>query len=342
MPRKISTGVTGGAVLGRLKALDTELSPILNNQSITVSPSGNGQVVSTKDVEVTSSSKLKFSLGLGQNFVSIKGPNSAIGANVELTLPAAMGSGGQVMTTTGDGELSFQTISLPVTNNTASSATFYPTLTTQTSGSETTITTSSTRLSFQPSTGRLSSTELRATANTASTSTTTGALVVTGGVGVGGSIVASSIQNTPIGSTTRSTGAFTTLTSNAATTFTANTASTSTTTGTLVVTGGVGIGGQMTATSIVETSSIALKENIEPIQDALTAITQLSGVTYDRKDNGEHESGLIAEWVDTVLPDLVTRDQNGGVVGIKYTKLTAYLIEAVKTLKAEIDGLKNK
>jgi hypothetical protein len=149
------------------------------------------------------------------------------------------------------------------------------------------------------------------------------------------------LQNTPIGSTTRSTGAFTTLTSNAATTFTANTTSSSTTTGTLVVTGGVGISGQMTATSIVETSSITLKENINPIENALNSVLKLSGVTYNRKDNNEHESGLIAEWVEEILPDLVTRDYQGNVVGIKYTKLTAYLIEAIKTLKIELDEVRS-
>jgi hypothetical protein len=119
-------------------------------------------------------------------------------------------------------------------------------------------------------------------------------------------------------------------------------ASSSTSTGTLVVTGGVGIGGQMTAVSIVETSSITLKENITPIQNALESILQLRGVTYDRIDNNEHESGLIAEWTEEILLELVTRDADGNVVGIKYTKLTAYLIEAVKTLKQEFDELKNK
>lgn len=43
---------------------------------------------------------------------------------------------------------------------------------------------------------------------TTSTSTTTGALVVAGGVGITGAIYAGSIQGTPIGSTTPSTGAF--------------------------------------------------------------------------------------------------------------------------------------
>jgi hypothetical protein len=119
-------------------------------------------------------------------------------------------------------------------------------------------------------------------------------------------------------------------------------ASSNTTTGTLVVTGGVGISGQMTASSIVETSSITLKENITPIENALDAILQLSGVTYDRIDTKEHEAGLIAEWVDAVLPDLVTKDDLGNTVGIKYTKLTAYLIESIKTLKQEVDSIKGQ
>jgi|TARA_B110000908_G_scaffold74475_1_gene89738 hypothetical protein len=123
---------------------------------------------------------------------------------------------------------------------------------------------------------------------------------------------------------------------------TSSTASTSTSTGSLVVTGGVGVGGQVTAVSIVETSSITLKENINPIQNALDSILQLRGVTYDRLDSNEYESGLIAEWTETVLPELVTRDIENNVVGIKYTKLTAYLIEAIKTLKTEIDALKGR
>jgi hypothetical protein len=55
------------------------------------------------------------------------------------------------------------------------------------------------------------------------------------------------IDGTTIGASTRSTGAFTTLTSNNATTFTANTASTTTGTGTLVVTGGLGVSGRVNA-----------------------------------------------------------------------------------------------
>jgi hypothetical protein len=98
----------------------------------------------------------------------------------------------------------------------------------------------------------------------------------------------------------------------------------------------------LSAGSITETSSITLKENIEPIENALDSILKLSGVTYNRRDTQVYEAGLIAEWVEKILPDLVTYDISGNVVGVKYTKLTAYLIEAVKTLKTEIDDLKSK
>ena len=178
------------------------------------------------------------------------------------------------------------------------------------------------------------------TASTASSTTGTGALIVAGGAGIAGAIFAGSIQNTPIGSSTRNTGAFTTLTANNAVTLTAGTASSTTGTGTLVVTGGVGISGQLTAATIVETSSIAYKEDVNPIVDALDAVMQLVGVTYARKDTHKYEAGLIAEEVNKVLPDLVSKNAEGNPEGIQYTKLTAYLIEAVKSLKAEIDVLK--
>ena len=95
--------------------------------------------------------------------------------------------------------------------------------------------------------------------------------------------------------------------------------------------------------TLTETSSITLKENINPIENALESIVQLLGVTYDRRDRStKNEAGLIAEDVDKIIPNVVTKDSTGNVIGINYSRLSAYLIEAVKSLKLEIDELKGK
>ena len=95
-----------------------------------------------------------------------------------------------------------------------------------------------------------------------------------------------------------------------------------------------------TFTTVTETSSIEYKENVNPITNALDAVLQLAGVTYDRKDgSSRNEAGLIAEETAKVLPNLVTYKDNKPN-GINYTKLSAYLIEAVKTLSEEIKVLK--
>jgi hypothetical protein len=109
------------------------------------------------------------------------------------------------------------------------------------------------------------------------------------------------------------------------------------------VSGGVGVTGRITVTQLVETSTITVKENVNPILDALNSIMQLTGVIYDRKDKSSiNEPGLIAEDVNKVLPNLVTKDDNGNPYGIQYTKLVAYLIEAVKDQQHQIEELKKK
>jgi hypothetical protein len=62
---------------------------------------------------------------------------------------------------------------------------------------------------------------------------------------------------------------------------------------------------------------------------------------YDRKDGSQKdEAGMIAEDVNSVIPNVVGKDDQGRPSTIAYQRLTAYLIEAVKSLKQEIDQLK--
>lgn len=115
-------------------------------------------------------------------------------------------------------------------------------------------------------------------------------------------------------------------------------------TGALVVRGGVGISKDLfVGKSITELSAGALKTNVTPIDSALNKVQQLKGVEFnwiDREDD-EREYGLIAEDVAKITPSLVSFSQNKAQ-GVKYSKVVALLIEAIKQQQGEIDELKSK
>jgi len=100
------------------------------------------------------------------------------------------------------------------------------------------------------------------------------------------------------------------------------------------VTGGIQVTGTVTATS-----DIKLKENVTTIENGLDKVSQLRGVEFDFKSNGQHSLGVIAQEVEQVLPDLVTTNEEG-IKSVAYGNLTAVLIEAVKELKAEVAELR--
>jgi hypothetical protein len=85
------------------------------------------------------------------------------------------------------------------------------------------------------------------------------------------------------------------------------------------------------------------KQNVKPIASALEKITKLQGVTFtwNRKEYPQRfftdapQIGLIAQDVETVIPEVVLTDEEG-FKSIAYDKLTAVLIEAVKEMKQEI------
>ena len=84
-------------------------------------------------------------------------------------------------------------------------------------------------------------------------------------------------------------------------------------------------------------SSRRWKTNIETLHGALDKVERLRGVSYDLKANGQHEVGVIAEEVGTVVPELVTYEANGkDARGVDYSRLTALLIEATKEQQALI------
>jgi len=116
--------------------------------------------------------------------------------------------------------------------------------------------------------------------------------------------------------------------------------------GTLLVTGSVSVSGStsvtgaLNATSITETSALKYKENINEITSS-NIIYNLRPVTFDWKKDGSHDVGLIAEEVGDHMAELVSKDKEGNVEGVKYSKLTSLLIKAVQDQQKEINELKS-
>ena len=100
-------------------------------------------------------------------------------------------------------------------------------------------------------------------------------------------------------------------------------------------------GGTTLADAWTTRSSRQFKTNIQPLEDALQKVEHLQGVSYDRKTDGKHEIGVVAEDVDQVVPEVVSHDpKTHEAQGVDYSRLAALLIEAVKTQQSEIDQLK--
>lgn len=127
-------------------------------------------------------------------------------------------------------------------------------------------------------------------------------------------------------------------------------ASTSTTTGAVVVTGGVGISGELWVGNDITawaTSDKNLKDNVVQIENALDKVTQIGGYNYNWNakalemypTRNAEDVGVIAQEVQAVLPEAVIQRDNG-YLAVDYDKLIPLLIESIKTLKGELDNLK--
>ena len=91
--------------------------------------------------------------------------------------------------------------------------------------------------------------------------------------------------------------------------------------------------------SLTETSDIALKHNINTIQNPLDLIEQIRGINFTWKTNGMKSMGVIAQDVEKVFPELV--HGNEGSKSLQYSGLIGALVESVKELSAKIAALES-
>ena len=127
--------------------------------------------------------------------------------------------------------------------------------------------------------------------------------------------------------------------------------------GTLAMTGDINNDGNIQSRGNITayyTSDRSLKTNVTNIPDALYKVNQINGVEFDWTDeyitkhggvdgyfNRKHDVGVIAQEIEMVLPEVVAM-RDDGTKAVRYEKIVALLIEAVKELSAEVEELKKK
>ena len=89
--------------------------------------------------------------------------------------------------------------------------------------------------------------------------------------------------------------------------------------------------------SLTETSDIALKHDINTIQNPLDLIKQIRGISRRGKTNGMKSMGVIAQDVEKVFPELV--HGSDGSKSLQYSGLIGALVESVKELTTKIEVL---
>ena len=111
--------------------------------------------------------------------------------------------------------------------------------------------------------------------------------------------------------------------------------------------GDISSAGNITAIgSVTAYSDKRIKEDVTVIENALTKVEQLNGVTFKRKDTLDRQTGLLAQEVEAVLPEVVIRHKaseeikaitgDDEVLAVNYGALTGLLVESVKELSDKL------
>jgi hypothetical protein len=102
-------------------------------------------------------------------------------------------------------------------------------------------------------------------------------------------------------------------------------------------------GGNITAYG--SASDERLKENIEKIKDPIKKVQQLRGVTFVYKKDGSKSTGLIAQELEKVLPEVVYEtvdvdNDDNKYKAVMYGNTVGLLVEAIKEQQEQIEELK--
>jgi len=108
--------------------------------------------------------------------------------------------------------------------------------------------------------------------------------------------------------------------------------------------GNLHVRGSVSAVSSFYTSDSRFKNDITVIENGLDKITQLNGYNYFWKDEEQDpslQSGVIAQEVQAVFPELVKADEKG-MLSVNYVGLIPYLIQSTKEQQKQIEKIQQQ
>jgi hypothetical protein len=98
--------------------------------------------------------------------------------------------------------------------------------------------------------------------------------------------------------------------------------------------------GVVTAVDITATSDARLKTKVQTLENALSTVTQMRGVSYYPISSNCKKIGVIAQEIEQVLPEVVMTDSSPDQYkSVAYGNITGILIEAVKELSQQLKEL---
>ena len=104
--------------------------------------------------------------------------------------------------------------------------------------------------------------------------------------------------------------------------------------------GTVASGAITSSGNVTAFSDKRLKSDIVTVPDALSKVESMRGVHYTRKDTGKYNTGVIAQEIQKIAPEVVLESKDEmKTLSVDYGNITGYLIEAVKELSAKVKEL---
>ncbi len=93
--------------------------------------------------------------------------------------------------------------------------------------------------------------------------------------------------------------------------------------------------------TIGNVSDIRIKENLVKINNSLDKMDKINGYIYKRKDTGKLETGLIAQEVLEILPEVVNLDNSTNYYNISYGNMNGLLVEGIKELNIRLKKIED-